>query len=459
MARSEEAILRRALKRQRTADRIDMKRQESKLNRKEKLPRSGNHYSPDPRQNRHDGTKHRCVSKPAAAATTTTTTTTTASRNHSDPTNAIETKPVGGTDETTGSAPASAARSETNNANATADDPMKEPGAWICPKCQNSNFASRRYCNSKTCDQVRPFSDANTNADAKPYARTKPMTRPNHPRPPHRNTKPPRSTEKKPPKTTRHDPETSKELVWAKQADSTALSKNQELRRMYRETGGEGMDPSDLERAKLLIARDERKRGKKKKGRKSIETAPEDTTGATSSANGDASIAATAAAATSDTKETPTTSSPLPATTTTTTTADPTVGVERNQEGESSPVPSKKRTKEKSSQAQAKRDQNKALRKLYAETGGKGMKPELIERAKALIARDEKRQKRRAQQQVAASHSGTIECWTSQRFNVNESTTAGFATPLKGNELELGPWKLLVGRSRSRNGGIEIVVW
>ena len=37
------------------------------------------------------------------------------------------------------------------------DDPMKEQGAWICTKCQNSNFASRKYCNSKTCDERSPY--------------------------------------------------------------------------------------------------------------------------------------------------------------------------------------------------------------------------------------------------------------------------------------------------------------
>ena len=35
-------------------------------------------------------------------------------------------------------------------------DPMKESGAWKCPQCNNENFASRRWCNSKTCNEPRP---------------------------------------------------------------------------------------------------------------------------------------------------------------------------------------------------------------------------------------------------------------------------------------------------------------
>eukprot|EP00537_Pseudo-nitzschia_pungens_P011340 CAMPEP_0172385464 /NCGR_PEP_ID=MMETSP1061-20121228/3139_1 /TAXON_ID=37318 /ORGANISM="Pseudo-nitzschia pungens, Strain cf. pungens" /LENGTH=392 /DNA_ID=CAMNT_0013114505 /DNA_START=187 /DNA_END=1365 /DNA_ORIENTATION=- len=390
MARSEEAILRRAQKRRRTegeqryADRIDMNRQA--LKPKEK-PRSGSR-SPDPKQKRlgnsnnsNSNNKRRCVSSP----NTPTRETENVDDNQNNQTNATKAAST-----SRGESPA-AARSGDRGGNPVpvpvpveTDDPMKEPGAWICPKCQNSNFASRRYCNSKTCDQVRPFGDANAKAKA---------DRPK----PRRNTK--LSEKKKPPKPTRHDPETSKQLVWSKQADSKAVSKNQELRRIYRETGGEGMDPEDLQRAKLLIARDERKRDKKK-GRKSTPVA-ENATGAGSNAdanvndvndvNGTAAAAAAAAAA-NEGNTTPNISSSLPPTT------DPTVV---GKENEGSPVLEKKRRKEKSSQAQAKRDQNKALRQLYARTGGKGMKPELIERAKLLVARDEKKQKRKAEQKAA----------------------------------------------------------
>ena len=61
---------------------------------------------------------------------------------------------------------------------------------------------------------------------------------------------------------------------------------------------------------------------------------------------------------------------------------------------------SKKR--KKLSDAQSKRDQNKALRQLYLTTNGKGMKEDQIERAKLLIARDiKKKQKKKAEKETA----------------------------------------------------------
>ena len=170
-----------------------------------------------------------------------------------------------------------------------------------------------------------------------------------------------RPTAKKP----RHDEETSKKLVWARQADSTTLSKNQELRQKYKETGGEGMDPKDLERAKLLIARDERKKERKNKKKKTT-----DNTTTTADAEG--------------TKESPP--------------KKETPAVENSSsESKKSPESSDTNKKNKNS-SQAKRDQNKALRKRYLETNGVGMKKDQIERAKLLIARDQKKKQRRAQQ-------------------------------------------------------------
>ena len=52
---------------------------------------------------------------------------------------------------------------------------------------------------------------------------------------------------------------------------------------------------------------------------------------------------------------------------------------------------SKEEKKKKKKEAQAKRDQNKALRQLYIDTGGNGMKMDQVDRAKLLIARDEKK--------------------------------------------------------------------
>ena len=84
-------------------------------------------------------------------------------------------------------------------------------------------------------------------------------------------------------------------------------------------------------------------------------------------------------------------------TNTSTPTKEASVGENTPPKSESAESPTKKK-KEKNS-SQAKRDQNKALRKRYLETNGKGMKEDQIERAKLLIARDVKKQKQRAQKQ------------------------------------------------------------
>lgn len=112
----------------------------------------------------------------------------------------------------------------------TDNSPLNEPGAWKCPGCGNHNFASRQSCHSVTCAEQRPAGVV----VPPPY--------------------------KKP---VRHDPSTSKFQKWAKQADSQTVSQNQELRKLYLKTNGTGMDSDDVERAKILIARDERKKKKK----------------------------------------------------------------------------------------------------------------------------------------------------------------------------------------------------
>lgn len=177
----------------------------------------------------------------------------------------------------------------------------------------------------------------------------------------------------------RHDKETSKKLVWNRQADTKTLSKNQELRQRYKETSGEGMDAADVERATLLIARDQRKQEKKKKKTKS-EEAPTKTN------------AEVPAKSSETTEEKVGTSTPTKAQEETTVEADDT----------SKTTSTTKKGKKKSSEAQAKRDQNKALRKLYLETDGKGMREDHMERAKLLIARDEKKKERRAAQNEPA---------------------------------------------------------
>eukprot|EP00978_Attheya_sp_CCMP212_P025282 scaffold80964_cov57-Attheya_sp.AAC.4 len=116
-------------------------------------------------------------------------------------------------------------------------NPLDEPGAWKCPGCSNHNFASRHECRSTTCDEKRPLGVF----------------------------VPPRRIQPKP---TRHDPVTSKKESWGEQAGKDKILHNQELRQRYLEKGAEGMSEEDIVRAKLLIERDERKKTKKEAKKK-----------------------------------------------------------------------------------------------------------------------------------------------------------------------------------------------
>jgi hypothetical protein len=182
----------------------------------------------------------------------------------------------------------------------------------------------------------------------------------------------------------RHDKETSKKLVWNRQADTKTLSKNQELRQRYKETSGEGMDAADVERAKLLIARDQRKQEKKTKKNKKTEGAPTETSAA------------------DPTKSSETTKEKVVGTSTPAKAQEEKAVKANDSSKATSSTTTNTKGKKKSSEAQAKRDQNKALRKLYLETDGKGMREDQIERAKLLIARDEKKKERRAAQKEQA---------------------------------------------------------
>ena len=169
----------------------------------------------------------------------------------------------------------------------------------------------------------------------------------------------------------RHNVETSKKLNWARQSDSKTISRNQELRKRYRETGGNGMDTDDLERAKLLIARDQRKQEKKKKKEQIVDAK-------------DSNIKPSKGSSGNNQKD-----ESFPSKNTEAATQEQT-----SLQGET--LKSRKKGKQ-STEAQAKRDQNRALRKLFLETGGKGMKVHQIERAKLLIARDEKKRRQRVE--------------------------------------------------------------
>jgi len=312
MARSEEAILRRALKRERTegqqrnADRNDMNRQTVELNQKVRTE--------------SDSNKRSRVSKPI-------------SRNQKK----------------------DGMNNSTSNLNSTIVAARSSEGA-------NTNT------DDKTYDQVRPSQPFRQDRrDAGPYNTRIP--RPSE----RRGRKLPPSLRMTKKKQSRHNEETSKKLSWGRQADSKTLSKNQELRQRYQETGGEGMNAEDLERAKLLMARQQRKEERKKKKSQKVE--PNETmaevpiipSGITEKGNN---------ALTQKNKA---------------------ISEEETAQKDATQISMKGK---KSSEAQARRDQNKAIRLLYLKTDGKGMKEDQIERAKSLIARDEKKLKRRTQKEA-----------------------------------------------------------
>lgn len=227
-------------------------------------------------------------------------------------------------------------------------DPLQEPGAWECPGCGNHNFASRNWCNSKMCDEHRPSHISAPVKQRRPKA-TEGVWASEMPK---RGSRAGAS---------RHDPETSKVVVWTKQADSQTLEKNQQLRQRYQETEGEGMYEEDIERAKILIARDERKRQKKLKTTKNMDTVSE----ASVVVEGDSSSQTEPELAGEEVSRQPAT--------TVSSKADAVVV-----------------------DAKVQRKLNKKLRKRFLATQGEGMPPEDVERAKILIARDERKREKAA---------------------------------------------------------------
>jgi len=307
MPRSEEAIHRRAAKRQRTVEEqrvFDLKDMRTAENNKKKKGNEENHHA---KQEGH-------VSKGSTS---------------------------------TPSKPTKIVLNESEN------DPLKEPGAWKCLSCGNENFASRNWCNSKTCNERRPADSfpavsgwhTKTHSTAKPFRHQQQQQQ---------------QPERRIP---RHDPQTSKVVVWSKQADRTMMNKNQELRRLYLETNGEGMSTDDVERAKILIARDERKQQKKRKNHNGTEEQKDNQ----STPEQSETVTLVLPSSQESTGTVPTTM------TTSSTVASP---------GEGGVDP------------RIQRKLNKALRKRYATSGGEGMSEENKERVKILMARHErKRQK------------------------------------------------------------------
>lgn len=167
----------------------------------------------------------------------------------------------------------------------------------------------------------------------------------------------------------RHDVETSKKLVWARQSDSKTISRNKELRELFRQTGGKGMDTEDVERAKVLLARDHRKQERKKRNMNK-------TAGVTNKKLTESSDTAK--------KESDSLSNKKEV-----------LAQEEIKQRDGNLESTKKGRK--STEAQSQRDQNKALRVLYLKTGGKGMEEDQIKRAKLLFVRIKKKHQRRSE--------------------------------------------------------------
>lgn len=179
------------------------------------------------------------------------------------------------------------------------------------------------------------------------------------------------------------------------------MDRNVELRRRYRETlkgggaeGGEGMEEEDVVRARVLIARDERKR--EKKGRKGNERLKGEVKGQ-GKAGGNDSGGGFAMVGGGKGRSVSIDETKLDGSSSTVTAVmqkgqpDAVEGVSGSV-GQGQPVASSSSSRcSKTKHSKLKRDRKKALRKQYLETGGKGMKPELIERAKILIEKKRKR--------------------------------------------------------------------
>jgi hypothetical protein len=168
----------------------------------------------------------------------------------------------------------------------------------------------------------------------------------------------------------RHDVATSKKLTWAPQGDASRIVRNQELRRLFYQTNGRGMNEDDIQRAKVLIARDERKKNHKK----TITTSKLETE--TKEQDEDKDASQQSGVCVDDTES----NKKVP----------PGEGEEITEKSE------KEKGKKSASEARAKRDRNNALRTLYIETGGIGMKDDQIKRAKILIDRAERKIQRRS---------------------------------------------------------------
>lgn len=139
------------------------------------------------------------------------------------------------------------------------EEALREVGAWTCGACGNQNFASRAVCRSTTCDEARPpaplLCEARTVVTATVATKAATTT----------TTSSSIRSGARHTATRRHDPATSKTTVWPAAASPARVRDNQRLRGMYatRDNNPDQLTVEEVERARILVARDERKRLKK----------------------------------------------------------------------------------------------------------------------------------------------------------------------------------------------------
>ena len=240
---------------------------------------------------------------------------------------------------------------------------LTEPGAWSCKSCGNHNFASRKYCNSKTCTERRP-------RELAPQSSFKPKPR--------------------------HDAETSKWVEWGENAPVEKINQNLELRKRYKETDGEGMSEDEVKRAKLLLERDERKKVRKveiKAARKSSKTTASGTKQVVDTTNEEGTSKSIDSSAEelkeNDAKEDAPTE-----------TVNETNMTSAKEPDEAALSKTELRAQRKEQTKKLKKD-NKRLRMIYAKTGGEGMDEKVVEKVKILLERDERKKRKRAEKEVS----------------------------------------------------------
>jgi hypothetical protein len=245
------------------------------------------------------------------------------------------------------------------------EEALTEAGAWVCKGCGNNNFASRKYCNSKTCSERRP-------RELAPQSSSKPKPR--------------------------HDAETSKKIDWGENAPVEKINQNLELRKRYKDTGGEGMSEDEVKRAKLLLERDERKKVKKeeiKANRKPSKTASGtptkevvDTT--TKAEDISKSVDSTTAEELKETDEKEDAPAEI---------AKETDTMPANEPEEATLSKDELRAVRKE-QAKKLKKSNKRLRMVYSKTSGEGMDEKDVEKVKILLERDERKKRKRTEKEA-----------------------------------------------------------